>query len=731
MAKKSKGKIKIQTESALRKKYAGSGNANEILVAPENMLWIPSRFLALNDQWGGGACYGKIHEVFGEESSGKSLLAFDFAYSTQALGGVVLWADAEFAFMRDWAEKNGLDLTQVELYPEKAIELISDWTMDMGIYYRSKLVNNQPILVVIDSIAALDCIENLNSSQLDAKAEMGNRAKQMDKWLRTRNGSYEQLGITVILVNQLRSKIGASQFEDPDCLHYNTTIPLTDGTFKTIGEIVENKLNVKVWSYQEGEIVEKEISDWVAKYDWSEEDKWYNLQTNGPSTRNGVNGITCTGGHLVMSSLGDWVRADRLKVGHLLLSKAMLPNEQTNDLLETMSIGDMGISIRKNNSGSITIRDNNNPEYVNWKLSLLEPIVSFEKDIDNRGYLYYRSDYHYFLSVIKRKINKDPLNCNNIFNSLSMAIWYMDDGHLHKNGQASISISPNRTNLEKLALIITNRGFECKPYKKGIKFTKKGSDRLFKHISKNIHYSMLYKLPGCYHDTESNSIIQPLALELKPIEVMVTKIEEAGERNYRGIKGKIKYDLSIEGTKNFLAGNTTNGFIVHNTTPGGKATKFYASIRVGIYGGKQITKKIKGKDRKIGRLTSIRVKKNKVAPPKPTLKGAQVYFTEGHENGIGFNKYFGLPELLIEKEVVTRKKGSSRYYMGDKMIANGEEAFLRKLYEDEELRKKLIRKSGINTISKTRKQLERIGKNLYPVITTDFEKHQDIEDDEE
>ena len=104
---------------------------------------------------------------------------------------------------------------------------------------------------------------------------------------------------------------------------------------------------------------------------------------------------------------------------------------------------------------------------------------------------------------------------------------------------------------------------------------------------------------------------------------------------------------------------------------------------------------------------------------------------DGHENGIGFNKYFGLPELLIEKEVVTRKKGSSRYYMGDKMIANGEDAFLRKLYEDEELRKKLIRKSGINTISKTRKQLERIVKNLYPVITTDFEKHQDIEDDEE
>lgn len=728
MAKKGKGKIKIQTESALRKKYAGSGNGADILISPEDMLWIPSRFLALNDQWGGGACYGKIHEIYGEESSGKSLLAYDFAYCTQQLGGIVMWGDAEFAFMKGWAEQNGLDVGKVELYPEKAIELISDWSMDMGIYYRSKLVKNEPILLVVDSIAALECMENLNSSQADAKAEMGNRAKQMDKWLRTRQSSYEELGITVLLINQLRSNIGGGMFADPDCLHYNTTIPLTDGTFKTIGEIVDNRLEVKVWSLDEkGEIIEKEISDWIAKDDWGKDDKWYNLLTTGPSTRNGVNGITCTGGHLVMNNQGNWVRADQLKVGDLLISKAMLPNKETMALLETMSIGDMGINIRKENSASITLRDNNNPEYINWKLSLLEPILSFEKDIDKRGYTYYRSDYHYFLTEVKRNINRDPLNCENLFDGLSMAIWYMDDGHLSK-GRASISISPNRTNLEKLALVITKRGFQCKPYKKGIRFTKEGSIKLFKHIGKYIHTSMYYKIPEEYIK-ESNIVKQPLALELKPIEVMVTKIEEAGERNYRGRKGKIKYDLSIEGTKNFLAGNTTNGFIVHNTTPGGKATRYYASIRAGVYGGKQITKKIKGKEKRIGKLSSIRIKKNKVAPPKPTIKGAEVYFTDDADSGIGFNKYFGLPELLIEKEVITRKKGSSRYYMGDKMIANGEDAFLRKLYEDADLRKKLIRKSGINTISKTQKQLDKLTGNLYPVTSTDFDKHDEIEDE--
>lgn len=727
MAKKAKGKLKVQSESALRKKYAGSGRATDIVVSADEMLWLPSRFLALNNQFGGGIPYGKILELFGEESSGKSLLAFDFAYCAQQLGGVVLWADAEYAFTRDWALQNGLDLDRVELFKEKAIEVISDWSVDMAIYYRSKLVNNEPILLVVDSIAALDCLSNMNGSQVDAKAEMGTRAKQMDMWLRTRNGIYEELGVTVILINQLRAKIGASLFEDPDCLHYNTTIPLTDGTFKTIGEIVENKLPVKVWSYDNGEIVEKEISDWVAKDDWSKEDKWYNLLTTGPSTRNGVNGITCTGGHLVMDSLGNWVRADKLKIGDLLLSKAMLPNTETKLLLETMSIGDMGISIRKGDSACITLRDNNNPEYVNWKLSLLSSILSFEKDIDKRGYTYYRSDYHYFLTEIKRNINRDPLNCERLFNAFSMAIWYMDDGHISTKNQVSISISPNRTNLYTLALKLTKQGFECKPYKKGIKFTKKGSDKLFKHIGKYIHHSMYYKIPPEYI-TQCNIISQPLSLELKPINVMVTKIEEAGERNYRGKKGKIKYDLSIEGTKNFLAGNTTNGFVVHNTTPGGKATRFYASIRAGVYGGKQITKKVGGNEERIGRLTSIRIKKNKVAPPKPTIKSAEVYFTDSSDYEIGFNKYFGLPEILVKSGALSRKKGSSRFYMGEKMVANGEDALIRKLYEDEELRRKLIRKSGINTISKTRKQSEKLGKNMFPVLTEEFDKHSENEE---
>lgn len=378
MAKKKSNKIKVSTESALRKKYAGSGLASQVVVHGADTLWIPSRILAVNHQWGGGAPYGKIIEIYGEESSGKSLTAFDFAYSTQALGGMVLWADAEFAFTEDWALKNGLDLDKVEIYKEKAIERISDWSIDMGIYYRSKLTKNEPILLVVDSLAALECLDKLNASQTEAKAEMGNRAKAIDSWLRGRNGLYEDLGITVILVNQLRKKIGATQFEDPD------------------------------------------------------------------------------------------------------------------------------------------------------------------------------------------------------------------------------------------------------------------------------------------------------------------------------------------------------------TTPGGMATRFYASIRVGIYGGKAINKKIDGNEERVGRITSIRIKKNKVAPPKPTLKGIEVYFVDSKVTDVGFNKYFGLPDLLVKMKVLDRKKGSSRYYMDGKMIANGEEALIKKIADDDELRKKLIRKSGINTISRTKSKLAKLTKNLYPIVT---EKSEDDGDE--
>ena len=136
---KKKKKLKVSSRSALRKKYVGSDTASNIVVAAEDMLWLPSRFIALNDLLGGGIPFGKILEIFGEESSGKSLLAYDFAYCCQRLGGVVMWNDAEHAFTESWALQNGLDLDMVELYTNKSIENLADWAMDMAISIRQEL----------------------------------------------------------------------------------------------------------------------------------------------------------------------------------------------------------------------------------------------------------------------------------------------------------------------------------------------------------------------------------------------------------------------------------------------------------------------------------------------------------------------------------------------------------------------------------------------------------------
>lgn len=204
------------TENDMKRKYPGSGLASDISVISQDTLWLPSRSIYLNYTMGGGIQYGKICEIFGGESSGKSLVALDFGYSAQFLGGVVLWNDAEQSFDPLWAQTNGLDLTRTHVYNETSIERISDWAADMAVTMRSKLVNNEPILIVTDSIAALDCEDNINSSQTNGKAEMGNRAKAIYRFLRTRNQLFSELGVVYIFINQLRKKVGATLFEDPD-----------------------------------------------------------------------------------------------------------------------------------------------------------------------------------------------------------------------------------------------------------------------------------------------------------------------------------------------------------------------------------------------------------------------------------------------------------------------------------------------------------------------------------
>lgn len=214
------GKRKIGVllrEQDLRRRYPDSGLAHKIMLPAEQVLKLPCEVLSINDHLGGGISYGKVIENGGEESTGKTLLALNFAKVCISMGGVVLWDDAEATFDRAWAEAHGVDLSKVELLPyENEIEKVSDWLADMIIFWRSKLTNNEPILAVIDSIALLDGGEALETAEMDTKAEMGRRSMKMGSLLRKRTKIFAKYGVCVYLINQIRKKVGASKFEDPE-----------------------------------------------------------------------------------------------------------------------------------------------------------------------------------------------------------------------------------------------------------------------------------------------------------------------------------------------------------------------------------------------------------------------------------------------------------------------------------------------------------------------------------
>lgn len=216
MADKRKAGL-LLTEGALKKRYPDSGLASTIFINEDFTIKLPSRNIGLNYHMGGGIKYGSITEIFGEESTGKTLLAMDFGIVCQSLGGMVLWDDAEATFDPIWATAHGLDLNRIQLLPyENEFEIVSDWIADMCVYWRSKLTKNEPILLVVDSIATLETGDAMEIAEQDSKAEMGKRSFKMGQMLRKRNKIFAKYGICVIFINQLRKKIGATQFEDPN-----------------------------------------------------------------------------------------------------------------------------------------------------------------------------------------------------------------------------------------------------------------------------------------------------------------------------------------------------------------------------------------------------------------------------------------------------------------------------------------------------------------------------------
>jgi recombination protein RecA len=149
---------------------------------------------------------GRIIEIYGPESSGKTTLTLHAIAEAQKAGGIAAFIDAEHAFDRNYAEKLGVDIENLIISQpdngEQALEIAEN-------LIRSGAID----IVVIDSVAALTPKSEIEGEMGDSK--MGLHARLMSQALRKLTGTISKTNCTVFFINQLREKIGV-MFGNPE-----------------------------------------------------------------------------------------------------------------------------------------------------------------------------------------------------------------------------------------------------------------------------------------------------------------------------------------------------------------------------------------------------------------------------------------------------------------------------------------------------------------------------------
>lgn len=212
----------------------------------ENVEVIATGSIALNVALGvGGYPKGRIIEIYGPESSGKTTLAIHAIAEAQKAGGIAAFIDAEHAFDRFYAEKLGVDVENLWISQpdngEQALEIAEQ-------LIRSSAVD----IVVIDSVAALTPKSELEGDMGDSK--MGLQARLMSQALRKLTGAISKTNTTCIFINQLRDKIGV-MYGSPEtttggnALKFYASVRLdirSIGKLKDGEDIKGNQVRVKV-----------------------------------------------------------------------------------------------------------------------------------------------------------------------------------------------------------------------------------------------------------------------------------------------------------------------------------------------------------------------------------------------------------------------------------------------------------------------------------------------------
>ncbi|TAE48401.1 MAG: recombinase RecA, partial [Cytophagales bacterium] len=204
----------------------------------EDVAAISTGSLGLDIALGvGGFPRGRVIEIYGPESSGKTTVAMHAIAEAQKLGGIAAFIDAEHAFDRSYAEKLGIDTENLLIsqpdHGEQALEIAEH-------LIRSGAID----IIVIDSVAALVPKGELDGDMGDSK--MGLQARLMSQALRKLTGTINRTGCCCIFINQLRDKIGV-MFGSPEtttggnALKFYASVRLD---IRRIGQIKEGADNI-------------------------------------------------------------------------------------------------------------------------------------------------------------------------------------------------------------------------------------------------------------------------------------------------------------------------------------------------------------------------------------------------------------------------------------------------------------------------------------------------------
>jgi recombination protein RecA len=657
---------------------------------------IPTGSIALDVALGiGGLPRGRVVEIYGPESSGKTTVALHAVANAQAAGGIAAFIDAEHALDPDYASKLGVDTDSLLVSQpdtgEQALEIA-----DMLI--RSGALD----ILVIDSVAALVPRAEIEGEMGDS--HVGLQARLMSQALRKMTGALNNSGTTAIFINQLREKIGVMF----GCFNYSTRVQLADGTTEKIGKIVNNKMDVEVLSYdpETDRIVPRKVANWFNNGP-AEQFLQFTVEKSGG---NGKSQFAATPNHLIRTP-GGWTEAGDLIAGDRVLATEphRLSDQQFQVVLGSL-MGDGNLSPNRQGRNGARFRLGHGAkqaEYLEWKTTLMGNIGhSVSENAKGARFVDFTPlpelaelQRAVYLGDGKKFLSEEYLKS---LTPLALAIWYMDDGSFTvrskglqqrtEGGSGRIEICVEAisegSRMRLRDYLRDTHGLDVRLRVAGaagkavLVFSTAATTKFQEMVAPYMAPSMEYKLLPRFRGQSS---VSPQFVELTQRLVSARILDVHVKPHTRSMN---RFDLEVEGNHNYFV----DGVMVHNspeTTTGGKALKFYASIRLDV---RRIETLKDGTDA-VGNRTRVKVVKNKVSPPFKQAEFDILY-------GKGISKEGSLIDMGVEQGFI-RKSGSWFTYEGEQLGQGKENArsfLLENVDVAAEIEKNIKEKLGIGAV---------------------------------